>query len=181
MDPTLKQEIIDAVAQLDPNNPEHWIGTGQPRMDVVEEAVGQPLKRPQVEEATDSFRRPESDDDAADDGEVKPEKRGGEAEVAAERTTAEGKDIQETPPVKISDESYVMFLAPNYVGPNTKDFKKPVATCHGYFGEEIGLAAMHYANQGNVDESNHELGYQFCPVDDWDGDEVPKVEVRKGE
>lgn len=53
----MSAKLYKALADLDPENDDHWTDEGLPRLDVLSDFVGQPVTRVQVKEATKNFTR----------------------------------------------------------------------------------------------------------------------------
>ena len=74
MKPT-NEDILAAVAQLDPANDEHWTTDGQPRLDAVEVLLGSDVNRKSVTNAAPEFNRGHSQnlvDEAEDENTAGP-------------------------------------------------------------------------------------------------------------
>lgn len=55
-----KNEVIEAILELDPTNDEHWTTDGRPRVDAVANATGIPtLTRRDIDAVAEDVRRPE--------------------------------------------------------------------------------------------------------------------------
>lgn len=53
----MKQQILDALAEVDVGNDEHWTADGSVRVDVVSDFVGEEVTRAQIVEACATFNR----------------------------------------------------------------------------------------------------------------------------
>lgn len=65
----MKEQILEALAQLDPLDDDQWTADGAPRVDIVEKIVGEDIKRQDIVDADPEFNREKAskaDDDETD-------------------------------------------------------------------------------------------------------------------
>lgn len=109
-----KEKIQEALAQIDPLDDDQWTTDGAPKVDTVEELLGESVTRKEIVEAAPDFNREKAGEESVNDDEDNTEIFDQEGEQVEENTD-EVKYFEEIDP-QITDAqfmSYIDTISPN--------------------------------------------------------------------
>ena len=158
---TSDKDILNAIGMLDPENADHWNEDGTASMTAIEGFIGdKSVTRKDVERLAPRLHRDTPLDEAYQSGVADPGSPGNKP-----HNPHEGREC-------------VLFCTQNVVGPDTEVRMVPVAYATG-FGDPAEAVEVYNTSDGESLPEKEGFGYRLCPVDEWDGDEVPDVHLEK--